>query len=73
MNIRVMMATDQVGRLVTLLGHIGLEPKVYANRGTTKTKRVYITIDDREADRLLKQLQNLISTEAVAPIKEIEE
>jgi len=53
MNIRFMGATDQIERLQKIFNKLGLEASIYANRGTTKTKRLYSSLDDREADKVL--------------------
>ena len=61
MNIRIMGATDQIKKLQSIFQSANIESKIYANRGTTKTKRLYINLDDREAEELLNKF-NFIPT-----------
>jgi len=60
MNIRIMCATDQAKKLKDIFDKINIDAKIYANRNTTKTKRVYINIDDREADTIIDKLEAII-------------
>jgi len=42
---------------------LDLEASIYANRGTTKTKRLYSSLDDREADKVLGNIEDLVFTQ----------
>jgi hypothetical protein len=64
MNIRVTGAKDQIERLAALATVAGFEPKVYRNRGSDSTRRLYVNIDDRRAESWLKKIQTFAEWKA---------
>lgn len=59
MNIRITAPSDQVAKLSKIFSNLDIENKIYSNRGTTKTKRLYINLDDRESDKYIEMIENI--------------
>ncbi len=61
MKIRAMGAEDLIKRLNALLNMFNASGKIYDNRGTSKDKRLYLDIDDRDFENLLYQAEDGIA------------
>ena len=60
MNIRITASTDQIEKISEIFSMLDIENKIYSNRGTTKTKRLYVNIDDRDTDKYINMINNNI-------------
>lgn len=63
MNIRITAPTDQIEKLSRIFDRLDIENRIYSNRGTTKTKRLYINIDDREADKYIEDIDDMLNND----------
>ena len=60
MNIRITASTAQIEKLSSIFNMLDIENKIYSNRSTTKTKRLYVNIDDRDTDKYINMINNNI-------------